>query len=122
MSASDHEDVASLHLADAKIVQVIDNDGSLQVVYLDWQDQLRSVLFTGVLGYLSFCPEGRELSHATVSTDDALIGEAARRSDEGSSEGFRLFGFVGAWNNERVLEIVAKEARARPAPPTQLKS
>ena len=94
---------------DAEISKVNAIGSELHVSYKDWREQERILVFTHVAGYQWFSPEGRALSHGTVETEDPFLSLACEMADEGLIDGFRVFSFVSAWNDAKVLRVVAKE-------------
>ncbi|WP_312315914.1 hypothetical protein [Stenotrophomonas sp.] len=99
-------------LADAEIILVSAYGGNVHVEYRDWQERVCLLKFTDVVGYQSFSPEGRALSHGVVEQDEAFIAHACLMADDESPEGFKVFSFVEAWRDARVLSLVAKDVSA----------
>ncbi|WP_282297183.1 hypothetical protein [Stenotrophomonas sp. PS02289] len=95
-------------LADAEIVLVSAYGGDVHVEYRDWQERVCLLKFSDVVGYQSFSPEGRALSHGVVEQDEAFIAHACLMADGESVEGFKVFSFVEAENELKVLRMVAR--------------
>lgn len=104
---------AKCRFDDAEISQVLAADGNLIVIYRDWQEKEQHLVFVNVAGYQSFSPEGKALSHATVETEDALLSLACEMAEEASPDGFKVYSFVSAWNDAKILRIVAKDVQLK---------
>jgi hypothetical protein len=98
-------------LNDAEITQIKIDRSSVLVSYRDWQEKEHLLEFEVVAGYQWFSPEGKVLSHGTVDVEDPLVDLACRAAEEDSTDGFRVFSFVSAWNDLKILRVVAKKVR-----------
>jgi len=94
-------------LDDAEILRVVADRGKLQVKYSDWREKERELVFEGVAGYQWFSPEGKALSHGTIEINDPLLSLACEVAEESSTGGFRVYSFVSAWNDAKLLRVVA---------------
>ncbi len=81
------------------------------MVYTDWQEQERAIVFQEVAAYQSFSAIGRDLSHATILHEPDRVAQACKWAEEDSPEGYSLFAFIGAWGDARLLEVIAKGCR-----------
>lgn len=95
-------------LADAEIVLVTAYGGDVHVEYRDWQERVCLLKFSDVVGYQSFSPEGRALSHGVVEQYGAFTAHACLMADGESVEGFKVFSFVEAESELKVLRVVAR--------------
>ncbi|MGO4501420.1 MULTISPECIES: hypothetical protein [unclassified Dyella] len=98
-----------LRFDDAEISSVTLVGDELHVAYLNWREQESELVFRQVAGYQWFSPEGKALSHGTIEIEDPFLSLACDMADEDSVEGFKVFSFVSAWNDAKMLRIVAKE-------------
>lgn len=101
-------DFSKCCLDDAEIKSVELKKTQLRVVYKDWQEQERELLFEEVAGYQWFSPEGKSLSHGVVEHEDAFLNLACEIAEEDSAAGFKVYSFVSAWNETKILRVVAK--------------
>ena len=97
---------------DAEIIGVVAKGDELHVAYRDWQESECCLIFKHVAGYQWFSPEWRALSHGLVELDDPFLTLACEMADEDEISGFKVFSFVSAWDEAKVLRVVAKEACA----------
>ena len=102
-------------LADAEIISVAADGDTVHVAYRDWQEKTCLLEFSGVVGYQSFSPEGRQLSHGLVEMDEPLIAFSCLTAEEDCLDGFKVFSFVEAWQGAKVLRLVAKRVTVVPA-------
>ena len=101
-------DFAKCRLDDAEIYQVVASGDKLFVKFRDWQEKEHQLVFEEVAGYQWFSAEGRALSHGTVEEQDPFLTLACEMADEDSTAGFKVYSFVSAWNDEKILRVVAK--------------
>jgi hypothetical protein len=102
-------DFTKIRFDDAEIVRVHAVEDQLHVIYRDWKEQQHTLIFECVAGYQWFSPEGKALSHGTIETRDPLIDLACEMADEDNVEGFKIFSFVSAWNEAKLLRVVGKK-------------
>lgn len=95
-------------LADAEIISVAPDGEKVHVAYRDWQEKRCLLEFSGVVGYQSFSPEGRQLSHGMVETDGPFVAFSCLTAEEDCLDGFKVFSFVEARQGAKVLRLVAK--------------
>jgi hypothetical protein len=96
-------------LSDAEILSVESQGTKLLVRYKDWKEIRRTIIFEDAVGYQCFCPEGQALSHGTVEQEDPFLDLAARVTEEDVSP-LRVFSFVSAWSDAKILRVVATGA------------
>ncbi|MFZ5875151.1 MAG: hypothetical protein ACOYXU_01965 [Nitrospirota bacterium] len=96
-------------LDDAEIVEVRVSGDELHVDYKDWCEQDLVLIFKHVAGYQWFSPQGKALSHGTVELEDPFLSLACEMADEDGVGGFKVFSFVSAWSDAKMLRVVAKE-------------
>ena len=101
-------DFEKCRLDDAEIVRISVAGDEIHVAYKDWREKEFVLVFKHVAGYQWFSPEGGVLSHGTVDLEDPFLSLACEMADESGIEGFKVFSFVSAWNDAKVLRIVAK--------------
>ncbi|CAH0351044.1 hypothetical protein [Aquabacterium sp. CECT 9606] len=102
-------DFLKLSLNDAEIESVTAKREQLIVNYKNWKEESCTLVFSEVAGYQWFSPEGKSLSHGTIETDDPLLAHACEAAEEDSLIGFKIYSFVSAWSNSKILRIVAKD-------------
>lgn len=101
-------DFTKLNFRDAAISAVHGSGSSVEVVYLDWQDQKHTLVFVNAISCCMFSPYGRALSHGEVETNADYVRECCNVADENFSEQFFAFSFVDAWTESKILRIVAE--------------
>ena len=100
-----------IRLNDAEIFQVLVDDDKVLVNYRNWQGKANQIVFEEVAGYQSFSVEGKALSHGTVENEDPFLSLACEMAEEDSASGFKVYSFVSAWNDAKILRVVAKRVK-----------
>ena len=98
-----------LQISDGKILRFTSDLQGLNVIFQDWKEQKWSLLFYEVLAIQSFSVEGEELSHLTISKDDAFKTMTLDYYSDEDPKNFNCYSFSGVWNNNVIFKIVAKD-------------
>jgi hypothetical protein len=98
-----------LRLDDANIKDVRIRMDSVEVDYVDWQERRHTLLFRGAISCFALSPHDRALSHGTIETEGSYLAECCQVAEEDDFSSFVVFNFVDAWDDLRILRIVAKD-------------
>jgi hypothetical protein len=104
-------DFEKCELSDAEILSVEVVGTKLIVKYKSWDEKCRSIIFEDLVGYQWFSPEGQDLSHGTIDLEDTFLKLACQMANVGNAEEYKIFSFVSAWNDAKILRVVAVNAK-----------
>jgi len=85
----------------------------VEVDYVDWKQNLRSVVLDDAISCLIVSAHGKALSHGQIDIDAAYIAECCAVAEEASVDGYAIYSFIDAWVNRKIVSVVAKGIRVR---------
>ena len=101
-----------INLNDGTIVKVeFSGDGKLCLIYLDWKNELKKLLFSDVI-YLELLYAGLqsevEIGDFLVTDNDKKIFETGEKLGESTND-YKLFKVMDPWAENKLVEIIAKK-------------
>ena len=99
---------SKLRFSDATIKDVRIFPSAVEVDYIDWQEQRHTLQFNNSLSCFVLSAHDKVLSHGQTEEDGEYLSECCKVAEEDASENFRVFNFVDAWNDRKILRIVAE--------------
>jgi len=101
-------DFATITFSDAVIAAVRVLDSVVEIDYLDWQDRKHILAFQNAISCCTSSPHGRSLSHGEVEKLVSNVQEFLAIAEHDAVETFSVFSFVEAWDNDKIVKIVAQ--------------
>ncbi len=99
-------DFSEIRLSDAHILEVRIFPLSIEVDYIDWQEESHILVFSNAIACFMAGVHGKELSHGEL----AELGDDWRDCcglAEDELRKYRVFSFVDVWNDRKILRIIA---------------
>ncbi|WEF34258.1 hypothetical protein [Pseudoduganella chitinolytica] len=108
-------------LSDASITALRMQPAAIEIDYVDWQEQKHTLVFRNAISCYAASPYGKALSRGSTQCEGDYLRECCATAEEDNVELFTVFDFVDAWNDKKILRIVAEavsEKTISPADPS----
>ncbi|EJE4149819.1 TPA: hypothetical protein KDY52_004464 [Vibrio parahaemolyticus] len=99
--------ISELNVSDGQVTEFSVQSDVVTVVLKDWQDEVHTLIFKGVVGVESYSPEGVDLCHIKVLTESEKVRKVCSIVEADEHE-FIEYSFISAWSDLPVLSVFSE--------------
>lgn len=99
--------ISELNVSDGQITKFSVQSDVVTVVLKDWQDEVHTLIFKGVIGVESYSPEGVDLCHIKVLNESEKVRKVCSIVEADAHE-FIEYSFISAWSDLPVLSVFSE--------------